>query len=232
MYEYTTRVRYSELSKDGVLSLPAVVDYFQDVSTFQSESLSVGMEYLNERNMFWVLSSWQICVQRYPKLGEQITLGTAPYMFKGFLGYRNFWMKDEQGEMLACANSIWSLISREGKPCMPTQEMMDEYVLSEKLDMDYADRHIRYKGEAIEGEPFVVKQHNLDTNNHVNNGQYVKVAMDYLPLDYPIHEMRAEYKAQALLGDTFYPLVYKEENGMGVSLNNQEGKPFCKLLFI
>ena len=35
MYTFDSRVRYSETGEDGLLSLPAIVDYFQDASTFQ-----------------------------------------------------------------------------------------------------------------------------------------------------------------------------------------------------
>ena len=34
MYTFDSRVRYSETGEDGLLSLPAIVDYFQDASTF------------------------------------------------------------------------------------------------------------------------------------------------------------------------------------------------------
>ena len=46
MYTFDSRVRYSETGEDGLLSLPAIVDYFQDVSTFQSEDLGIGIDFL------------------------------------------------------------------------------------------------------------------------------------------------------------------------------------------
>ena len=48
-------------------------------------------------------------------------------------------------------------------------------------------------------EPIVVKKHHLDTNHHVNNGQYVNIAMEHLPDGFAIRRMRAEYKKQAFL---------------------------------
>ena len=46
MYTFDSRIRYSEIDRSGRLSIPAVVDYFQDCSAFQSEELGVGVEYL------------------------------------------------------------------------------------------------------------------------------------------------------------------------------------------
>ena len=103
MYSYDGRVRFSEADKDGYLRLEGILDYFQDCSTFQSEDLKVGMEYLAELHMVWVLSSWQIVVERYPKMGERITIGTVPYEIKGCFGHRNYMIFDEKGERIACA---------------------------------------------------------------------------------------------------------------------------------
>ena len=43
----------------------------------------MGIDYLAEKHRAWLLSSWQIVVDRYPKLGERIVVSTWPYDFKG-----------------------------------------------------------------------------------------------------------------------------------------------------
>ena len=181
MYTYQTRIRYSELDETGHLKIEALLDHFQDCSTFHSEDLGLGVNYLKKQHMVWVMSSWQIVVERYPELGETVTLGTAPYDFKGFIGYRNFLMKDGEGNGIACANSIWSLIDTEsGRPVKPNAEMLEKYVLETKLPMEYAPRKITLPENMQPGEAVVIRPHHLDTNHHVNNGQYVKIAMDSL----------------------------------------------------
>ena len=153
MYSYQARIRYSELDESGHLKPEALLDYFQDCSTFQSEDLGVGIEYLREKNMVWVLSSWQIIVDRYPVLGEVVTVGTQPYEFKGFMGFRNFVMEDASGKRIACANALFSLINIEtAGPMRPTEEMLEKYVLGEKIDMEYAPRKIRIPDGVVKGE--------------------------------------------------------------------------------
>ena len=61
-YEFEGKIRYSEIDETGCLSLAGLVNYFQDVSTFQSEELGIGVEYLTERHQAWILSSWQIVI--------------------------------------------------------------------------------------------------------------------------------------------------------------------------
>lgn len=232
MYAFDGRIRYSETDSEGKLTLDALLNYFQDCSTFHSEDVGLGIAYMKEIGQVWVLSAWQIVVNRYPKLGDKVKIVTRPYELKAFLGYRNFAMLDEQGEYLAKANSLWSLLDiRTGKPVMVNEAMQKGYGIDEKLEMDYAPRKITVPQGGELREPVVVKKHHLDTNHHVNNGQYVNIAMEYLPDDFMIHQMRAEYKKQAFLDDVLHPYVVQTENGYIICLQDENGKPYVSVDF-
>lgn len=66
--QYTTegRIRFSEVDHTRRITLPGIVNYFQDCSTFQSEDLGLGIMHCSERKRAWILSSWQVVVERYP----------------------------------------------------------------------------------------------------------------------------------------------------------------------
>lgn len=233
MYAFDSRIRYSETDSEGELTLNALLNYFQDCSTFHSEDVGLGIDYMKEIGQAWVLSSWQIVVDRYPKLGEKVKIVTLPYELKGFLGYRNFAMLDEEGNYLAKANSLWSLLDMTtGKPVAVNEAMHKGYGIDEKLDMDYAPRKITVPEGGQLLEPIVVKKHHLDTNHHMNNGQYVNIAMEYLPDGFLIHQMRAEYKKQAFLDDVLYPCVVSVESGYVVSLRDEEGRLYVSVEFL
>ena len=112
-YSFSGRVRYSEIGENGLLTLPGILNYFQDCSTFQSEESGLGIEVLKEWKRFWVLSAWQVIVERYPCLGENIRTSTWAYAFRSFLGMRNFCMETEDGERIAYANTYWTYINAE-----------------------------------------------------------------------------------------------------------------------
>lgn len=227
MYTFNSRIRYSEVNLDGRLTTESLLNYFQDCSTFQSEDLGLGLSYMKERNLVWVLNMWQIDVSRYPDMGEKVLIGTLPYDFRGFLGYRNFWMQDEEGNRLAVANTIWTLLDTEkGRPAMPPEEMKEGYAVSERLEMEYLPRKIAMPKQGESMPEFAVSRHHLDTNKHVNNGQYVQMALEYVKEDFKIRRLRAEYKKQAFLGDILYPVVYKKEEEYVISLNDSEGAPY------
>ena len=153
MYDFKSRVRYSEVNSERQLTLPALIDYLQNCCTFQSEDMNIGVEYLDQHHAAWVLSSWEIVMNRYPKLAEHITVSTWPYSFKGFYGYRNFTIKDEAGEICAFANSVWVYmdtatmrpvrIAKEvhhmnnGKYILVAEEYLPENFKTESIRVEY-----------------------------------------------------------------------------------------------
>lgn len=48
-YSFTSRIRYSEIGEDGCLTLPGLINYFQDCSTFQSEAIGEGVAELKKQ---------------------------------------------------------------------------------------------------------------------------------------------------------------------------------------
>lgn len=232
MYKFQSKVRFSEIDENKKLSIASVVDYFQDTSTMQSEELGAGMEYLEKIGQVWVMSYWQIVVDRYPVLNEKIAVGTFPYDFRTFMGLRNFFMEDADGEMIIKANSIWTLMDvKAGRPVKPSEDILAHYQLEPKLDMDYAPRKIFPAGEPVRQTEFIVTRQHLDSNHHVNNGQYIHMAEEYLPEGFEIRQMRAEYRKSALLHDTIVPEVYTQNKTVCVSLNTQEGQPYTIVEF-
>jgi acyl-ACP thioesterase len=226
MYSYSIKVGYSNTDSSLTMTLPAILDSFEDAATFEAETGAVSMKNLAEMKLVWVLSSWQVVIERRPKLYENIKIFTAPYDFKGFMGYRNFWIEGEDGEIIVKASSIWTLLDTENlRPTKPTEVLLRGYELRDRLDMEYAPRKIELKGEAIEGESFKIRKYQIDSNKHVNNVEYVKLAMETLPIDYEVGEVRVIYKKSAHYGDTLKALVYNgDAESRQVVLEDENGE--------
>ena len=232
MYSFDSRVRYSELAENGRLSLDSLINYMQDCASFESEDLGVGMEHLSRKNRTWVLNFWQIVIERYPKMAERITIGTQGCKCEKMFGYRNFIITDEKGEYIAKANSIWILMDQEkGRPVIVKPEEAAVYGTAEPIPMEYASRKIPIPENGTTQPAFTVQEYHLDTNHHVNNGQYVRMAMTFLPKETVVKELRAEYKKQALLGDEVIPVLYQTEKGYLVALNGTDGKGYAIVEF-
>lgn len=233
MYQFNSRVRYSELNHStGSLAISSIINYFQDCSTFQSEDIKVGLNYLNQHKRVWLLNSWQLELYSDIHLGDYITIGTWPYSFKGFYGYRNFIMKNDKEEVLAVANSIWVYYNTE--TCRPVKVGEDNagYTLEPPYHMEYSNRKIDILDNPTKLPEFTVTKSNLDSNNHVNNGQYIKMAEDYLPNDFIIKTMRVEYRKQAVLHNIIVPYINMKDKCFQVILSDEQDSIYAIIEFI
>lgn len=231
-YSFESKVRFSEIGEDGHMTLNSILNYYQDSSNFHSEEAGLGIRRLTEKKRVWILSSWQICVDRYPVMGEPIVVSTWAYDFKGFYGYRNFTLHTGGGELLSYANSLWIYMNTETKsPAKVDPAEAKGYGLEEKFPMEYASRKVPVPEGGIQMEPFVIHRHQLDVNHHVNNGQYIQMAMDYLPAGFTVRQMRAEYKKQAVLNSIIVPEVFREQDRYTIALCDRDGSPYAAAQF-
>ncbi len=231
MYSFQSRVRYSEINhQHEAMQCSSIINYFQDCSTFQSEDLNRGLSYLQTKHKVWLLNSWQLNILSPARLGDLITVGTWAYNFKGFYGYRNFIMKDEQDKVLAVANSLWVYVDTEtGKPSRIPDN--PGYELEPPYPMEYAPRKVEFPDNFETLPSFHVKKSNIDSYNHVNNGQYITMAEEYLPDTFFVKQMRVEYRTQALLGDIIYPLLSKEDDCIKIVLAHEDHSPYAIVEF-
>ena len=233
MYSLKSKVRYSEANSKSELTYYALLNYLQDSSTLHSEELGESGPELLAKNMAWVLSFWQVCIEDMPKISEDICVKTWPYQTKGLFGLRNFCMENANGEIIVKANSIWVLIDpTTGRPLRITDEVSSHYPDEPKLDMDYCERKIVIPEVYEEMQPITVPKYFIDTNNHVNNARYVMVAAEYLPEDFRVREIRVEYKTAAVLGDVMIPRLTVGEKEVTVVLADESGKAYATVLFL
>ena len=186
---------------------------------------------MEEHQKAWVLSFWQIVIERRPKLGEEVTVETFAIGFDGLYGTRNFVMTDAKGSKIAYAYSIWVFMDlKKGRPVRPQPQEIAGYGTEEPLPMEYAGRKIPLPKERKQGEPFPVRRHQIDTNHHVNNSQYVQMALDVweeMGTPSKIRELRVEYKKSAVYGDMIYPSMIEEQDNTTIVLGDEKERPYA-----
>lgn len=228
-YSFSGTIRYSEMDEHRSLSLYSLINYFQDCSNFHAEACKVGLDWTEANHRAWMLASWQILVDTYPTMGDPVEVSTWATGFRGFIGYRNYEMRDEKGRSIARANSEWVFMDTERNcPVKVPQIQADAYGIEadRKLRDNFGSRKIHVPENGKQREPFRIQEYHLDTNHHVNNGQYIRFTEAYLPAGMKVRRLRAEYKKQVLLGDLLYPTVAETDSGIVVVLA-REGEDPC-----
>lgn len=213
-FEYDFYVRYSEVDHRGLMTLPAVVNAFQDCSTFQSEVLGVGMRWLKQEHRGWALIHWHITIDRYPALCEHITVGTFASHFRGVTAQRYFYLRDDNGNFIAKGNSSWVFLNVEtGKPARIESRFVDPYGTHEPLTMPSESRRVALPKSVEFRDSVIIRRGQIDTNEHVNNAEYVQMALEQLDREVDPHALRVDYRHAAVLGDIVRPGIGRNEEG-------------------
>jgi acyl-ACP thioesterase len=233
MYSFESRVRYSETDETGVLSLLGMINYLQDCSTFQCEYLGVGMGHLRGEHLSWFISNWAIEILEMPRFGERIVISTWSYDIAKLYGWRNFTISSPDGREFVRADSLWFMFDSEtGHPVkVPPEEGAPFLTQAEpRLASPQLQRKLRVEGPGRACAPIMVNEQHLDTNHHVNNAQYVEMAVAAVAsLDeaFRVGRLDVQYKNAAVLGDTIVPRLHEIPDGYGVDLADAAGTTYA-----
>ena len=93
--------------------------------------------------------------------------------------------------------------------------------------MKIESRKVAVPERLEERESFPVRKHHIDTNEHVNNCQYVQMALEVLKERMEVRQLRVEYKRSAVYGDVIYPRTAYEKDRTVVELCDEAGKPYA-----
>lgn len=238
MYSFTSHVRYSEVDENWRLTIPALIDYLQDCSTFQSDLLGMGPEHIASTKLAWMLSAWKIEIRELPRFNDEIVVSTWATGFKGLRASRNFTVRragdaTDAGPIVRADSSWFMFDSNKGRPVRTPENESAPYLADAEKDaplgMPAIPHVVRIEDE---GEPLVpvqVTAAHLDTNHHVNNAQYVAIALGALgermpaaPLTLDVH-----YSQAAKLGDVIYPHLHEQDGALTVTLDNADGKHYA-----
>lgn len=236
MYSFSSTVRYSECDEDGTATLPALINYMQDCSTFQSQALGVGIDSLRERHLAWLLAAWEIEVLRQPRFCDRITVSTWATSMASIQARRNFTVADEAtGETLVRADSLWFTFDTQARKVIRIPEAEHVYMEGDQpLDMPPLERRLAAKGPFREATVLEVGEQHLDTNHHMNNAQYVQVALSALrelAIEPTLRRVCVQYRQMALLGDTMVPRVHEDGDIVTVDLVRPKGETFAVVRF-
>ena len=221
MYSLNYKVTTSACDSEGRLKLYSALQMMQDCSEMWIDSEPSVKQYFTEQNMAQLLATRQVEIIRVPEYKEELKVTTSVYGMKPMFGFRNTFIYDSQGNPCYKTWSMGAFVDKvAGKLKRVNDATIQSMTLEPQLEMNYKDRRIilpKSDGEVL--EPIRVLRADIDYNKHVNNANYVRMAMELLPEDYVVSGLRVEYRVAAKLGEMLVPTIYKNDNVIIVSLS-------------
>ena len=221
MYSLIYKVTTSTCDSEGKLKLYSALQMMQDCSEMWIDSEPQVKDYFVRENMAQLLASRQVEIVRVPDFKEELTVTTSVYGMKPMFGFRNTFIYDAEGKPCYRTWSMGAFVDKaNGKLKRVDDTVAGSLLIEPQLEMNYKDRRIilpKTEGEVL--EPVKVMRADIDYNKHLNNANYVRMAMELLPEDFEIKGLRVEYRVAAKLGDMLVPTIYKHDGVIIVSLS-------------
>ena len=176
-------VTHHECGADGILKLNCILDYFQDIAACHADLLKIGMTDLQERHELWVLSRLKLHFNRYPRLGEKLTVMTYPTGLNRLFATRQYQLLADNGELLVGGTSFWIVIDdtkfRPVKPFAMLAEFADRNQDKQRFfpELDKIPEPEPAPESVLE---YQVLHSNIDLNRHLNNAFYAAYTVDTL----------------------------------------------------
>jgi acyl-ACP thioesterase len=221
MYSLKYKVTTSTCDSEGRLKLYSALQMMQDCSEMWIDSEPGVKQYFAEQNMAQLLATRQVEIVRTPEYKEELTVTSTVYGMKPMFGFRNTFIYDAEGRPCYKTWSMGAFVDRQtGKLKRVDDATIASMTLEPQLEMNYKDRRVilpKIGGQLL--DPIKVLRADIDYNKHMNNANYVRVAMELLPEDFTVRGLRVEYRVAAKLGDVLIPTVFQTEGGIIVSLS-------------
>ena len=221
MYSLKYKVTTSTCNSEGKLKLYSALQMMQDCSEMWIDSEPGVKQYFTEQNMAQLLVTRQVEIVRVPEYKEELTVTTSVYGMKPMFGFRNTFIYDAQGSPCYKTWSMGAFVDKvAGKLKRVDDATIASMTLEPQLEMNYRDRRIILPKEGGEVfDPIKVLRADIDYNKHMNNANYVRMAIELLPDNFEVKGLRVEYRIAAKLGDMLTPTVYQIANGFVVALS-------------
>ena len=186
-YQMKMKIPFDMADMNGHIKLPDVILLSLQVSGMQSIELGVSDKaILEDYNLVWIITDYDIEVVRLPRFAEEITIETEALSYNRLFCYRRFTIYDETGQELIHMMATFVLMDRDSRKVHAVES---EIVAPYQSDFD--KKLIRGPKYDSLNEPiskdYHVRFYDLDMNGHVNNSKYLDWIFEVMGADFLTH---------------------------------------------
>ena len=201
------RVHHYEADSNGRVFVASLMNYLEDMAIEQAEELGIGIDYLIENNIAWVVYKWDVKINKFPYIGDKIRVKTWPYSYRKFYAYRQYEVLNSEAEVIISANSLWFMIDlKRRRPCKISENIIKKFGISEDKNKTIDFEKLKVPSRTDIDKSIHVRYGDIDTNKHVNNVKYISWALESIPYDIitncNLKELKINYEKETTYGES------------------------------
>ena len=183
-FEYSMKIPFDMSDVNGFIKIPQLILLSLQVSGMQSIELGMSDMYILENyNLVWIITDYNMKIDRLPVFDEKITIETYAMSHNRLFCYRAFNIKDEEGNTIIEMVATFVLMDRDTRKVHP---VMSE--ITDAFDSEFSKTMLRGpRFKELEGgveQEYRVRFYDLDMNGHVNNSKYLDWVFEVMGADF------------------------------------------------
>ena len=183
-FEYSMKIPFDMSDVNGYIKIPQLILLSLQVSGMQSIELGMSDMYILENyNLVWIITDYNMKIERLPVFDEKITIETYAKSHNRLFCYRAFNIKDEAGNTIIEMVATFVLMDRDTRKVHP---VMSE--ITDAFDSEFSKTMLRGpRFKELEGgveQEYRVRFYDLDMNGHVNNSKYLDWVFEVMGADF------------------------------------------------
>lgn len=210
-----------------------------DAAGLSAARRGFGMNDMHARGRAWVVSRMMMKIAKWPHEYETVKISTWVSAIGRVASTRLFAIEDLDGNLMATASTLWSIIdttTRHMVDLIETTDLSQYKTTHPSIGVQTPHRieiprHL--EAPTIESSHAVVYT-DIDMNRHVNSMKYLQWAIDSIPIDYLLThaptECHINFTHEALPHQTIAINRYDiDENNHLFDLKNTQGRTCCRI---
>jgi len=221
------KIGFEDIGVNNEATNKALLGIMQDISCLHSASVGFGVLEVEAKKRAWMLLDWKMKVIKRPKYNDDIKVETWSRKVERLYAYRDFQIKDKDGNIIAIGTSRWIFVDTDRRrPVRLTADIADLYeseigknVFPEEIeDIKYDDYLFK--------KDYYIQRRDIDINGHMNNLNYLDMAYEILPDDIyknkVFDNIRIIYKKEILYGDKVECYYEEQSNKYIITAKKQD----------
>lgn len=184
-------------------------NHLLNAADFHSKDRGFGMDYLNPRNMTWVLSRLAIEMNDMPPQYSDFDVETWVESAMRYFTNRNFRIAAPDGKTYGYGKSIWALIDTDNRQPQDILAIKDgeiqQWIECQKECPIERGSRVKMGDNARHTRTIDTYYNDIDVNGHVNSIKYIEHVLDLFPIeiynDYILKRLDIAYVAESRFGD-------------------------------
>ncbi len=217
IYLSNYKIGLEDIGRNNEATNKSLLKIMQDVSGLHSASVGYGALDIETKKRAWMILDWKMKVLKRPKYNDEINAQTWSRKAERLYAYRDFELKDKEGNIVAIGTSRWILVDIDRRrPVRLTSDITDLYesetdksVFSEEMEDIKSEDYLFKKDYAIQ-------RRDIDINGHMHNLNYLDMAYEVLPEDVyknkVFDNIRIVYKKEIMYGQKVECYYEEQDN--------------------